>query len=354
MNMDLIFRQLRNSGFNVLGSDGVYISLEDPSCILRSFETFTEYAWIAISFITGMLLFGWAVSMIRGAKNDILTNLRNLTLIFGVLAAAKPIINVIWGDDLFARGCKTIKVSIYEVERILETRNLKMSDRSKTDLYEEFYIYDSGPNIALPHEIPYSDAPVYSSGDPQRVSVIVSEDGGDYSTQPRPETIQAPRPGTPNTAGQRSSRGGAATASESGNDIVYTDQSGNRYRKTGGSRAWRNNNPGNIIYGEFARKNGAIGKGGRFAVFPDEETGMRAIVALLQTKNYINLTVSGAVSRYAPPFENDTTAYQKRIEQLTGIAVNTPMNQLNNAQLQRVAVAIREIEGWKPGRETSA
>ncbi|MDL2296240.1 hypothetical protein LJC18_05570, partial [Lachnospiraceae bacterium OttesenSCG-928-E19] len=157
-NIETIFRLLRNSGFHVLGSDGTYIHLEDPSCILRSFETFTEYAWIAITVITGILIFGWGISMIRGAKNDLFTNMRNLILIFGILTAAKPIVNLIWGGDVFARGCKTINVSIAEVQKILDARNLKLAERDEFDLYEIWDITDSGAT-------PYSDLPVYGAGD---------------------------------------------------------------------------------------------------------------------------------------------------------------------------------------------
>lgn len=129
-----ILIHLQNSGFHQVAFDGNFIHMEDPSCIIRSFETFTEYAWIGITAIAGLLLFGWAISMIRGAKNDILVNLRNLTLIFGILAAVRPIVNLIYGDDLFGRGCNTISVSISEVQKILATRDFKF--QSNLTVYE--------------------------------------------------------------------------------------------------------------------------------------------------------------------------------------------------------------------------
>ena len=128
MNTDIILRMLQNSGFHILGTDETYLYLEDPSCILRSFETFIEYAWIIIVCITAMFLFGWAISMIRGAKTDYFTNLRNLIIMFGTLSAVIPIVNLIWGDDLFARGCRTIRVSIAELNEILDARNLELSE----------------------------------------------------------------------------------------------------------------------------------------------------------------------------------------------------------------------------------
>ncbi|NJR44139.1 hypothetical protein HC761_01425 [bacterium] len=74
--------------------------------------------------------------------------------------------------------------------------------------------------------------------------------------------------------------------------------------RSGGSLAWRNNNPGNIRYGDFARRNGAVGEGpGGFAIFPDRATGERAITTLLQGSSYRNLSILNAISRYAPPSE---------------------------------------------------
>lgn len=179
MNIEMIFRLLKNAGFRVLGTDGVFIQLEDPSCILRSFETFINFAWITITAITALLLFGWAIAYIRGSKLDsFFINIRNLVLILGTLSAVKPIVNLIWGNDVFARGCKTITVSIAEVQKILDSQNAKLAKRNENDLYEDFSIYDSGSNeIQMEqNEIPYSQIPVYSSGNPQNVSVTVSDE----------------------------------------------------------------------------------------------------------------------------------------------------------------------------------
>ncbi len=315
MNTDAVYRLLTNSGFRILGGNGDALFIEDPSCILRSFQTFIEYAWIVICALTALLIMGWAISMIRGSKNDIFTNLRNLTLIFGTLGLAVPIVNAIWGGDLFARGCRQITVSVSEISKILDARNAQMTRRGN-DLYEQFYIEDTGVvyNGAPPmdfNETQYSKSPLAAAGTPAHVTATVSA-GQDY--------------------------------------VAYATDSGQSYRRIGGSRSWRNKNPGNIRYSDFARRAGAIGTAGGFAVFPDEETGMRAIAALLRSNSYNKLTVAGAISRYAPPFENDTAAYHRKIEKLTGLSVNKRMADLSDAQLQQVANAIRTIEGWTPGR----
>ena len=128
MNTDTIIRLMQNSGINVIGTDASSVYIEDPSCILRGFENFIEYSWIIITAVTGVLLFGWAISMIRGAKNDIFMNLRNLTIMFATLSAVIPIINMIWGDDLFAYGCKTIAISMNNLNTLLDMRDKKFND----------------------------------------------------------------------------------------------------------------------------------------------------------------------------------------------------------------------------------
>ena len=120
--------------------------------------------------------------------------------------------------------------------------------------------------------------------------------------------------------------------------------------RVGGSRAWRNNNPGNLVRGPFAQGHGAIGSDARFAVFPDEETGMDALVALLQTNTYQNLTIREAMNHYAPPSENDTNAYVNIIRRQTGLDPNRRMSSLNSDELMSVARTIRVVEGWVSGQ----
>ncbi|MGL4483618.1 MAG: hypothetical protein ACRCUS_01595, partial [Anaerovoracaceae bacterium] len=59
-----------------------------------------------------------------------------------------------------------------------------------------------------------------------------------------------------------------------------------------GSRATRNNNPGNIEYGKVAKASGAVGSDGRFAVFPTAAAGMKAQEDLLfNSGSYKNRTL---------------------------------------------------------------
>jgi hypothetical protein len=153
--------------------------------------------------------------------------------------------------------------------------------------------------------------------------------------------------------------GGSQPISESGsiteiiergpgfNVVKYDD---GRVERRAGSRNWRNNNPGNIEFGDFARRQGAIGTDGRFAIFPTYETGRRAKEALLfEGRNYSGLTIAQAITRYAPPSENDTAMYIRVASSAAGVAPSTPMQNLNQEQRQALLGAMERVEGFRVG-----
>jgi RHS repeat-associated protein len=155
--------------------------------------------------------------------------------------------------------------------------------------------------------------------------------------QPARVVVQGPGAGaTPVSAGTRG---------QSGVVITYSD--GTEEVRQRGSRAWRNNNPGNI-----RPMSGQIGAAGGFGVYRDEATGSAAVISLLSTPAYQALTIDGAINRWAPPSENDTARYQNIVATHTGLPGNTPMNTLNAQQLQSVGNAIRAVEGWNVGTVT--
>jgi hypothetical protein len=78
------------------------------------------------------------------------------------------------------------------------------------------------------------------------------------------------------------------------------------------SRASLNKNPGNIEYGTFARLHGATGTDGRFAIFPNLQTGYNALTELLKI-HYTGLTIAEAIAKYAPSNENDTQTYIRNV-----------------------------------------
>ncbi len=135
---------LERAGLTVRGIDDNFIYLEDPSCIMRGFETFLGYAWDVLFGITALLIMGWGFSMIRGAKNDIVNNMKSLFLIFGILTVIFPILNVVAGGDLIGMTCKELKVSVAEINEILAAN--PKTNSLDASLYEDIDIYDSGPS----------------------------------------------------------------------------------------------------------------------------------------------------------------------------------------------------------------
>ena len=117
-------------------------------------------------------------------------------------------------------------------------------------------------------------------------------------------------------------------------------------RKVGGSRSWRNNNPGNLEYSDFAKRHGAIGTDGRFAIFPDYQTGRDAKSKLLfDTNSYKDLTLAQAINRYAPASENNVPAYIKA----TGANPSMKMSEFSQEQRTKLLDNMQKHEGWTEG-----
>lgn len=119
-----------------------------------------------------------------------------------------------------------------------------------------------------------------------------------------------------------------------------------------GPRNWRNNNPGNIEFGDFAKTHGAIGTDGRFAIFPTYQAGRDAKRSLLfEGEGYAGLTINSAMHRYAPPSDgNPTSRYVATLASTLGISADTPLAQLTPEQQNTMLDAMEQFEGYKAGR----
>lgn len=137
-------------------------------------------------------------------------------------------------------------------------------------------------------------------------------------------------------------------AYERGAQVIYVDQMGRRWVREGGTRSWRNNNPGNLRATPFTRRVGAIGSAGGFAVFPDYQTGRNALATLLRGRTYRDLTISQMVSRYTA---TDQEAYRQCLRRYTHLDLNRRIRELPEAEFQRLLDAIQRCEGWREGRE---
>ncbi|EDR7911251.1 structural protein [Salmonella enterica] len=88
-------------------------------------------------------------------------------------------------------------------------------------------------------------------------------------------------------------------------------------------RGIRNNNPGNIRWGDDWK--GLVPKDQRtdksFCQFTTPEYGIRAMIIILRNykRKYGLNTVSSFIKRWAPPNENNTQAYINSVAQATGV-----------------------------------
>jgi hypothetical protein len=91
----------------------------------------------------------------------------------------------------------------------------------------------------------------------------------------------------------------------------------------------RNNNPG------------AMMPGGRLAQYPDMQTGLQAMDANLASygKQGVN-TLTGVISKWAPPNENNTQAYIQDVAQRLGIKPTQPIDLSNPAVRQLISTGI--------------
>lgn len=156
METSNIINILSNSGIKVCGADSEFLYFQDPSCVLPAFDTFVGYAWTVICLLTAFMLLGWAILYIRnGVKIDSLfKNAKSVILIFSVLSIVIPIINYMYGGNLFEKHsnsenitcedqyklCETHKVSLSKINELYNQRkaNLKISD--EYFLYENFNV----------------------------------------------------------------------------------------------------------------------------------------------------------------------------------------------------------------------
>ena len=105
----------------------------------RNNREFIDTAWVVLIIITGFLLAGWGITMVRGANHDMIKNLRSLVLIFGTLSAAIPAMNVLGVGKAIVSTCETIEISQAEVAELLKLHENEMENPT----YEHFEVLDS-------------------------------------------------------------------------------------------------------------------------------------------------------------------------------------------------------------------
>ncbi len=127
--------------------------------------------------------------------------------------------------------------------------------------------------------------------------------------------------------------------------------------RTGGSSSWLANNPGNMDYtpdlvewGAYEGKKLKWGKH-RFAIFPNEETGLRAVRRFLR-KHQGRRDITLMMNLFAPAgdLSNDPQLYAKRVASALGVPLGTLVSDLTDEQLAVFATTIKDVEGWTVGQ----
>ncbi|MCS3405417.1 structural protein [Pantoea sp. B566] len=114
------------------------------------------------------------------------------------------------------------------------------------------------------------------------------------------------------------------------------------------SRGIRNNNPGNIRWGDEWK--GLVPEGQRtdksFCQFKAPEFGIRAMIIILRNyqSKYGLKTITGIIKRWAPPNENDTQAYIRSVAQATGTYADKPIDLTDSRKLFPLLQAIIKHE----------
>lgn len=135
--------------------------------------------------------------------------------------------------------------------------------------------------------------------------------------------------------------------------------------RSGGTIAWICNNPGNIqAWTQWAEGHGAYkgkhldvpGVKGRYAIFPDKTTGLKAIGSLL--RGYGRLTIRGAIFKYAPPEHgNNPEWYTAQVAQGLKLPDDTYLTDLNDEQMLQMVTVITRVEttdeGWSGPRDSA-
>jgi hypothetical protein len=131
--------------------------------------------------------------------------------------------------------------------------------------------------------------------------------------------------------------------------VHYFDEKGDMTIRSGGTKAWRNNNPGNMTYkGGFATRHGAIGSAGGMGVFPTEAIGRQALIDLLKSSNYNTLKITNLPEKYD---KDNAQEYRRMLLSISKLDPNKCIKNLNGKEFDQLLKAIERIEGWEMGQE---
>jgi hypothetical protein len=135
-----------------------------------------------------------------------------------------------------------------------------------------------------------------------------------------------------------------AAYSQDGNIVFYLDTVGNKYAATGGSLAWRLNNPGLVhSTSRFFSRQGSIGHFGRYAIFATPENGREALSNWLHSKKYFSGSLKTIAKHYQP---NNPDDFANRLSHLTGISIQTKVKALSKQEFSQLLLGIEKLCGY--------
>ncbi len=119
------------------------------------------------------------------------------------------------------------------------------------------------------------------------------------------------------------------------------------------ARGIRDNNPLNLKYA--GGQPWAIGNDGGFGIYENQMSGVAAAqrqLLIYQQRDHLN-TVRGIVGKWAPPGENDTSAYAAAVAQQMGVSLDAPLNLRDQAVASSLIAAMAQQEtGQRLGMDT--
>jgi hypothetical protein len=111
-----------------------------------------------------------------------------------------------------------------------------------------------------------------------------------------------------------------------GEVVFYFDAAGNKYAATGGSLAWRLNNPGLVRRCDLlVRRDGVIGSYGSFAIFSHPKKGHDALASCLCSKTIYQSSIKTIAKQYQP---SDPNAFACQLSLLANVPQDMQSNLL--------------------------
>ncbi|MFZ0565965.1 MAG: hypothetical protein WAM28_07260 [Chlamydiales bacterium] len=128
---------------------------------------------------------------------------------------------------------------------------------------------------------------------------------------------------------------------ENAEHIAYYDTAGNKYIARGGTLVWRINNPGLVrSHSHVAKRNGAIGACGNYAIFPSSEHGRKALSSWLHLKKYYNGTLKILAKHYQP---TDSEGFIFKLHAIANLPINQKLKSFSKSDWQLLLHSIEKL-----------